>query len=801
MTRRPRRDELPHAARPRRRAALLGAALFAMSSFAAHARAERVPNARVLATSGVDGHLGVPICDGSRDLVPHPRSLYTYALVRQAHAEDDPLVLDAGGLLGQGGVVRFSAEHDPDALATLVAALGYDALAFGASELATPRARMLTLARAVTARGVPFVASNLRCTDPRSAPLCDVLRDASDPPLLVRAGRLELAVLAMTPPERLARLDPSERRGLELSSIPETLADQVERARSSADAVVLVLDTSRANALALLDVLDERARPDLVILSDPEDRELMGRPTYVTPAIVTPPRADAVEVGIRSDETVRLGVYEMIAQPLGQRGLSAGDPLLAFLDHIGSTYCEEWGQTLPGGRLARAIDRADLTMLVADFARESVDADVAVINRSLFDSTFRPAHDAQLTASDLFVGIEHDEELYEAWVPSDWLLQVAATREGAQLATPGLGGAGDGARLRGRPLVARASYHVVTTRYLALGTRAPLPALPAGSRWSPLRVSSLTRFRRATDRGFDEDPPLTIRELALRALSRRSSTDPRDDRESADEAPEWLFRGSVDASFSGSSVENPGHYAASQLNRASTITLGAEVNLRLDATAPAWTWENLGILRYRTQWTAGAPVAGVATAGSFSEAVDQLQLRSTASYRGLRTPGASEPWVPDPYVELFVESELSEPATRSFHWLLTRPTIGARFPLTTDLELKLQTGLEAQILAPNASPLWGLGAVLTLKPWDLVRVGDRRVRFEGLVDLFYADPGRTERLQLRGSFDASLDLAGPLALSFGVRAYLEQASGASLGFALDAIAGLRLGALGRAVGP
>lgn len=764
--------------------------------------AQREVLARVIATADVDGNLGVPICDATRDLEPHPHSLYTYALVRQAGASDAPLVLDAGGLLGQGGVVRFAAEHDPDALTELVVSLGYDGLAFGMNELGTPRARMLPLVQRLSARGVPFIASNLRCTGPRTRALCEALTNADDAPVVVQAGRLQVAVLAMSAPQQLGRLDPELREGVALSPIADALAQAIGPARAAADLVVLMLDVRQEDALSLLEEVPAAQRPDLVVLADPHARLLMGRPMSITPAIVTPPGGDALEVGIREDRDVRVGVYEMIAQPLAQQGLSAGEPVLDFLDRIGPPYCDAWGRSLPGGRLTRAIDRAGLTTLVADFLREAVDADVAVLNRSLFDATFRPAHEDELTASDLYVGIEHDEPLYEAWVPREWLAELAGRREAQGLATPGLRGAGGETRVRGRPLVSRASYHVITTRYLTRPAREVLPSLPEGTQWRPVHLSRLRRWRTESDgRDRDDDPTLTVRELALRALAVRDVRDPREVRVSPDQEPEWVIQGFVDASFSGSSVDNPASYQAAQLNRSSTVTLGTEINLRADATAPDWTWENLGIFRYRTQWTEGAVTDGVRAAGAFTESVDQLQLRSTASYRGLRTPSVSEPWVPDPYVEVFVESELTVPAARMFHWLLVRPTLGARFPLTTDLELKLQTGLEAQVLQPGNEAEWGVGSVLTLRPWDLLKVGDRRVQLQGLVDFFFADPGDANRWQLRATFDALLDLAGPLAITFGVRAYLQQERGSDIGFALDATAGVRMGTLTRAIGP
>lgn len=763
--------------------------------------------ARVLATAGVQGRFATPVCDDATDLAPHPSALFTYALSREARSPDAPLVLDAGGLLGTGGVVRFAAEHDPEALVELVRGLGYRVLALGATELGGDRAQLVSLARRLRSRGIPLIATNLRCEE-AGRRLCEVVRDADEEPLVLRAGQSRVAVLAMLDPEILERLEPERARGLRIDPVAEALGRTVPAARSAAEAdvVVAVLGMSADRAIPLVDGLEERIRPDLVILADEGSRLLFARPVGVVPGFVTPPPTDAVEVVVREDHAVRAGVYQILAQPLGRQGLTVGEPVLDFLDAIGPVYCEVWGASLPGGRLERPLDRDGMLELVAALAREALEADVAIVNRSLLERTFRTAHERELTQSDLYVAIEHDEPLYEAFVSREWLLEVANRRGARGLATAGLTGTSGETRVRGRPLVARARYRVVTTRYLARQATGVLPALPSGSAWELVRASTLARWRRAEERDGSVDPVMTIREVAIRGLSERRGGDARDARVSPDEMPEWLIQGFVDGTFSGSSIDNPAGYTTSQLNRASTVALGVEVNVRADATAPHWTWENLGVFRYRTQWQAGAATMGAPRSpGAFLESVDQIQLRSTGSYRGFRSTRAggssAEPWIPDPYLELFVETEVTQPSTRAFHWLLLRPTLGARFPLTNDLEVKLQLGVEGQALQPGAEADVGLGAVVTLRPWDLLRMGERRVQLQGLVDVFFSDPGDANRWQLRGSFDASLDLAGPLALTFGVRAFLQEERGAGVGFALDATAGFRVGTLERLLGP
>ena len=194
-----------------------------------------------------------------------------------------------------------------------------------------------------------------------------------------------------------------------------------------------------------------------------------------------------------------------------------------------------------------------------------------------------------------------------------------------------------------------------------------------------------------------------------------------------------------------------------------------------------------------------ALTAARAPGGLYEDRGSEL-LRSLGAWRGLRE-APSQWYVPDPYVEIFLESELTVPAERDWHWMLFRPTIGARFPLADVLDLKLSTGVQAQLLDPMAEAEFGVGAVVQLRPWDLARIEQRHVTLQGLVDWFLVDLGDQNRWQLRGSMDAAFDLAGPLALTLGVRLYMQQERAQQLGIALDATAGLRLGWLGRAVGP
>ncbi|MBZ0119016.1 MAG: hypothetical protein K8H88_18615, partial [Sandaracinaceae bacterium] len=190
----------------------------------------------------------------------------------------------------------------------------------------------------------------------------------------------------------------------------------------------------------------------------------------------------------------------------------------------------------------------------------------------------------------------------------------------------------------------------------------------------------------------------------------------------------------------------------------------------------------------------------IGTVGRFAEAADQIRARSTLSWRGLRQ--RSEHWyIPDPTVELFVESELTQPSSRTWHWLLTRPTLGLRFQLLDKLQLQTFGGLQLQPFDPTMHVQPGLGATLTLSSWDFLSAGDRSARLAMSLDYFVADVFTENLQQLRGELDAAFTLAGPLSLTLNLRIFLQQNGPQQAGFAIDATAGIRVGALARAVGP
>jgi len=766
--------------------------------------------ARVIATGDVDGRFAHPVCDDHRDLVPSENARFTYALTRHARDPDRPLVIDTGGLLSPNGVVRFASQRDAAGVARLVRDLGYRALAFGLNDLAAPRGQTLRIMRELRAMGIPMIASNLRCA-PSASELCDVLVDASDgvSTHLVN-GRLT-AVISVVRPDARRHVAPERAEGIEIEDPTQAIARFTRMAHErGAEIVVAVVDNRiEGGALRLAAGLPEDARPDLILVSE-QDELLFARPQTVRPVLVGPSEQDAVEVRIRESLEIHDG-YEYLAQPLEGRGISVAEPVRDWLEDVGEAYCDAWGRPLAGAPLEEPLDAEGMLRMVAEIIRERTGADLAILNRQTIDRRWQQAQQEALTASDIYIAIQYDEQLVTADVDERWLKQVinVAEERGEELMIPGM--TWSGTRLRrfvrvgGHYTDARARYRVVTIQFLAQGGRELLPELGVLSEWDHVEDTSL-------------------RQMVLDYLETSRQEDPREALPEPDGTLEWTFRADADLTFSGSSIDNPRQrctdemlaampdqcdadgfviddsgarspaYASSQLSTSDLITLGVNLNLAANAAAPDWTWTNTGSFLYQTAWTEPTGMTG----NAFVEAADQIRARSTLSWRGARYGNPDLWYVPDPTADVFVETEFTEPDDRMYHWFLLRPTLGVRFQFTTKFQLQLMGGMQTQVFDPQAEVQGGFGATLTMSPWVMFRYDLRTANLEFTFDYFVTVGDETQGT-LRGTLGTSYDLAGPLALTLNANLFVQHQSEQDVGAAISVTAGIRLGYLGRVI--
>ncbi|MDH5490583.1 MAG: 5'-nucleotidase C-terminal domain-containing protein, partial [Myxococcales bacterium] len=497
---------------------------------------------------------------------------------------------------------------------------------------------------------------------------------------------------------------------------------------------------------------------------------IFARPSSFRPAVVGPRPGGVADVHIRYNGTTR--TLDMLARPMGvSEGPSAA--IDAFIAAIGPSYCERWGRQLAGGRLVDGpMDASDLLALGAGILRDQADAEIALVNTGVVDSSFSRGAGEVLTASDVFLSLLYDEPLMRASVSAQWLTTLARSMDPSRLLALGLeisgpNTSGEKIKVNGRPIEARGSYTVTTLRFLAAGGDG---LLPEGVRWEPTG--------------------LTLRGAVLDHLGQAREIDPRASLSNPADRLEWTLREDLSATFTGTVIRNAAGYGATQLTNSETTNFGIESTLGWAGVSRLFAWENTVLARFGLTSTAGS---------DFEEGTDLLSYRTTARWRGLRDARA-EIYVPDPFLEGYVESELTRPDERDYHHLLLRPTLGLQFTITRHLSFRGSAGFELNALDPEAELLPGLGAVLELKSWRVMSEGQSRLETAFLLDYFVAGVGDLNRQTLRGRLEASINLTTVLSLSLLVDVFGMRERDAPFAFGTSTTAALKLSWLGRRLG-
>ncbi|MBK7778583.1 MAG: 5'-nucleotidase C-terminal domain-containing protein [Sandaracinaceae bacterium] len=739
--------------------------------------------ARLIITSGVGGHFTEPMCDANTSLSPSAFSKIAPHL--ESLRALDPLIFDTGGLLAPNAVSMYAARRAPDSYAQLIAELGYHALTFGEGELSADREALLGTLRALRDRGVPSIASNLRCDPsvPSAAALCEVLVDASDGVPMITRGNDRIALLTFIAEDAITRATPELSAGLRLTPIARAIGPAVQAARArGATLVVAVIDDAygaeaAARILSLARQLPEAHRPDLLIAANAGSELLFARPVGFHPAVAAAPPAGGVRVDIRRN--VEAASFDMLVRPLTPTPAPAR-AVTGFISRFGEIYCSTWGNDLPGGALSEDITGTQLLSLGASIIRQQSNAEIAIVNQGLLDSSWAPSRPRMLRASDVHVAIQYDEPLVSADVPGAWLLDVARrSARRPELVTLGMTieGAGtvdESILVNGRTVEARGRYRVVTLRFLANGGDGLLPPLPAHHEWEPVL-----------------GPHATLRDGMLAYLHHPATRDPRERVHDLAEDAEWTFRVDGDLNFGGSSVQNRAAYDDSQLQRENTASFGFQINAAGNAQSPVYAWDNSLNLQYLLTRTSNSE-------GGYLEGDDQIRYRSTLRWRGFRT--ANDSWyVPEPFVEAYLETEFSQPAAREFRHMLLRTTVGAQFTLRPLLSVRLNGGVEVELLDPNRNALPGAGFVVNLDPWTLFETARQRVTGSFQADWFVSDLGGANRRTLRGTFDLAVALDYRFALAMTLQLYGVRAGSDPFAFASNVTASARVGWVGRAV--
>ncbi|MFW6051821.1 MAG: hypothetical protein ACODAU_11640 [Myxococcota bacterium] len=733
---------------------------------------------QLVVTSGVGGHFADASCRGGATLAPAPIARTLEWVRREAEATDSqPLLYDTGSLLAPHGVARFTATKAPETLARMVDSLGYQALAFGEAELAAPRDAILGTINALRDRSVPVIATNLYCGRAASH-LCEALVDGTDGISVHRIGGEKVAFIAMLAPSALERVSPERTRGVRIAPVEAAMAAAVREARDlGADIVIASVDegaggTGSAHLLELGGKLPEDGKPDLLLGARAGDQFLFARPLGFRPAVAAAPPGGAARVRMRRN--ILVDTFDVLVSPVPY-SKEPHPAVGTLIDEVGDAYCGQWGRRLAGGTMAPPLGGQAVLDLAAGTARVAADAELALLPTAILDPAWRPAAEDELTASDVYVALKQDEPLLVASVEGTWLQQVAKGNLAKQFTIPGLEVEDGSVKVNGRSVEPRAEYRVVTVRPATVAPH----ALPAGPTWKAMEGT-------------------TLRSAMLDFLQVPRDEDPREALPNPAHRPEWTFRTEVRGTFAGSYVNNPdrdgdgsGDYEETQLQRATAATYGYQATLRADAVARNWGWDNVLDSRYQLTKLVGADDA---------EGVDLTSLRSTFRYRGLYVR-REQFYMPEPFLETYLETELTVPEDRSFRHMLVRPTLGLQFTLTKHLSFKLLGGFEREALEPGGKAVPGAGAQLVLKPWTLMKTDDRSITLEGNADYFASDLGGRHTQTLRGNFKARYQLNSVLAFGWDLELFVIRDDERGTGVSTVNSAFIQLGWIGRAINP
>lgn len=682
--------------------------------------------------------------------------------------------IDAGNSLGASGLAELLVAHQASDFAQVLELLGLQAVALGRRDLATLRGTLILAATALRASGLPFIASNLQCGE-SAASLCRQLV----PLTLIESPDGPIAIISVLAPSVLEGVAKDRSADLELTDPKTALMVATKAARAQgAKRVIAIYDGSRGHELE-----DTLALAQQLGLEAEGERPgtLVALHLGETISSAQSPSSFNIVASV-SGRAMRLWPSRETADAEREQAPLRHEALEEWSKHVGAWLCDTYASR--GWVLGHRLDAQALTDSLLDVLRSRTGAEVAVFNRSAIVAP--PLVKTKLTELDVVTTVPFDNELRVTRMPGAQLRKIIQHDLVAHdLALRGVTVSSTGElRVNSRLINDSQPYVVVTSDYLAAGGDGVItgPALR-----------------------FENPGPLTTRSLWVDELTRRAGRGLTADAPIADPAKRarWLFRTTADLSFNLTRVVNPatGVYTDSQLSRSNAVAFRGDIEVRADADDADYTWENGLRLRYglsRTEAASGAPTP-------LTETDDLMFLRDTATLRRWG-PMAPAPYIPVPFIESYLESEFTAPATRAYHHLEWRPIAGLRLPLLPELSVFAGAGLDWETLAltgqrplnePAAAAVIAGGAVL--RPTPLFSFGLTPVTGDGTLDVSWRDPGNTSSALVRLHLKVSVPIFQALALTLAYDLFARHldagllslnGGSAGWGFANDLVVGL-----------
>jgi 5'-nucleotidase / UDP-sugar diphosphatase len=736
----------------------------------------------VLYHADLDGRLGALRCRSGSDAPVRGGVTEGYGAlvgaISRARAQaraGPPIVLLGGNQAAPDLFARELLARGPAgarALAALFVDARYDGIALGHHDLSLDRASLDALLATLADHGSPAIVTNLRC-DPARRGVCPRVERER----IVRRGDLAVGLMAVISPSVVPAIPAGRLDGLDLEDPVTAVRSAIERLRArGAGYLILMTQGPRdVRSLGAIEALQRRLAegpaPDLVLAGGLADEET-GRALRLlrrdgAPPVVGAPTGAAGLTRVLATVDGLTEVEGVAAEP------EHPDPAVAArLAPLETAICQRAAEPLSPAPLLRPLGREDLIQLVLELMRRRTEAEIAVVNRAYVRRSPFPMT-GRVTRGDFSRALPYRAVLGFARVPGatvEGLLGPALDNPKAAIA--GLARTGGRLQVNGRPLDKARAYRVATIDFVVDGGDGILPK-------GTLRLRA------------EENDLRALVEAALEAGA-ASAADL-----GPSPAERALFVGTTDVGLdlASTAISNAAGYGDAQLVRAQ------QASLKGDATAVGLVrhprHEADGRLALKYGWARTQPTGQPATSG---ETADLVTATALYSYRGLRDwRRLPRPAIPDPYLRLWVESELTRPALtatqpRDFHHLELRATAGAQLTLTPRWKLRGGAGARKELLTAADPGGWQplLEAGTTLDPIALATFGPLAVRLEGLLDYHFLDPQSRREHQFRGSTKLSVPLVPTLFLTVGLDLFAVQRQGLGWARSFDTTVGLRV---------
>jgi 2',3'-cyclic-nucleotide 2'-phosphodiesterase (5'-nucleotidase family) len=736
----------------------------------------------ILFHADLDGRFASPSCGKPAPPVPDAGAIA--ATLAAARASSPAAVTILGGNWAGpdpfGAALFGAGAAHADVLAAVLRRGGYDAIAIGHNELALDAATLDALLPRVASAGLPLIASNLTCDARR--PACAVIRRD----LLLRRGAETIGLLAVISPSVLPGLPADRAATFRLADPVAAIHDGVARLRKAGATVVVAVTDGPRDARALDEVdglmrhLAGTSAPDLLLSAGLTDEDT-GRPVELIRRQGAPPAVGS-PVGTRGVSRVRWADGEITVDTLPPAAIA--DPEVeARLRSIEEPFCLAASRPVAPAPIRGALSREQFVTYVLEVLRLRAGAEIAVINRDFVKRAPFPLT-GTVTEGDLQRALPYGAVIGAGRVQGPVVESLLGAALGnPKLAAVGLAKTKDGLKVNGRPVDKARAYTVATIGFVAAGGDGIFP--PHSLPFTPLTGAvdlraSVAEFLRSKTAAEDGDPTVDV------------ATDfgpPAVDR------PLLVLLADGELDFSDTSISNSPGYTDAQLTRAQQTSAKGEVTLVAQLRQPVHEADARFDAQYG--WTRTQPAAMPAVS---AESVDLLTAIVSYSYRGLRDwRRFPRPAIPDPYVRVWLESELTRPEVtptqlRGYHHLQLTPTAGGQLTLTPRLRVRAGAGAQSELLAPGAAGDWQavieVGA--TLDPTAIATWSALAVRLEGLINYDLVGPTETRQNQLRGTGKLSVPLLPTLFLTVGLDVFAVERQALGWGTSYDTTIGLRV---------